>query len=149
MLEELGRNQTLICCLVAWFSAQLIKYLIDGIRRKEWSVAHLFLGSGGMPSSHTAFVSALVMRVGMTEGFHSTAFAISFVVLFIVMTDAIGVRRETGRQGSAINLLMDWFTMEHDPMVESKDLKERVGHSPLEVLIGFFWGVACALVFGK
>ena len=99
MLEELGRNQTLICCLAAWFSAQLMKYLIDGIRRKEWSVAHLFLGSGGMPSSHTAFVSALVMRVGMTEGFHSTAFAISFVVLFIVMTDAIGVRRETGRQG--------------------------------------------------
>lgn len=149
MLQELANNQTLICCLVAWFSAQLTKYLIDGIRRQGWNMSHLLFGSGGMPSSHTAFVSALMMRAGMTEGFQSTFFSISFVLLFIVMTDAIGVRRETGRQGSAINLLMDWFTTEHDPETEGKDLKERIGHSPLEVLIGFFWGVGCALLFGK
>ena len=63
------------------------------------------------------------------------------------MTDAIGVRRETGRQGSAINMLMDWFTLEHDDTEESEDLKERMGHTPLEVLVGAIWGVGCALLF--
>ena len=140
-------NRTLLCCLTAWISAQLMKYVIDGLRHRGWSPAHLLFGSGGMPSSHTAFVTALATMAGMTEGFDSLAFAICFVLLFIVMTDAIGVRRETGRQGSAINLLMDWFTMEHDDAEDSADLKERMGHSPLEVLIGVLWGIGCALLF--
>ena len=140
-------NRTLLCCLTAWFSAQLAKYLIDGLRHQGWSAWHLLFGSGGMPSSHTAFVVALAVRAGMTEGFESLPFAICFVLCFIVMTDAIGVRRETGRQGSAINLLMDWFTMEHDDTEESADLKERMGHSPLEVLVGFLWGIGCALLY--
>ncbi len=147
MWQELISNRTLGCCLVAWFSAQLAKCLIDGIRHRGWSIRTLLSGSGGMPSSHTAFVTALAGMTGMREGFQSSAFAISFVLLFIVMTDAIGVRRETGRQGSAINLLMDWFTQETDPETENQDLKERMGHSPLEVLVGFLWGAACALLF--
>ena len=147
MWQELISNRTLGCCLVAWFSAQLAKCLIDGIRHRGWSIRTLLSGSGGMPSSHTAFVTALVVMTGIREGFQSSAFAISFVLLFIVMTDAIGVRRETGRQGSAINLLMDWFTQETDPETENQDLKERMGHSPLEVLVGFLWGSACALLF--
>ena len=140
-------NQALWCCLAAWFSAQLMKYLIDGLRHKGWSPRHLLFGSGGMPSSHTAFVTALATRAGMAEGFDSLAFAICFVLMFIVMTDAIGVRRETGRQGSAINILMDWFALEHEDAEESKELKERMGHTPLEVLIGAIWGVGCALLF--
>ena len=147
MWQELISNRTLGCCLVAWFSAELAKCLIDGIRHRGWSIRTLLSGSGGMPSSHTAFVTALVVMTGIREGFQSSAFAISFVLLFIVMTDAIGVRRETGRQGSAINLLMDWFTQETDPETENQDLKERMGHSPLEVLVGFLWGAACALLF--
>ncbi len=148
MLQELANNRTVLCCLAAWLSAQLVKFLIDGIRRRGGSLRQLLFGNGGMPSSHTAFVSALTVRAGMTEGFQSISFSICFVLLFIVMTDAIGVRRETGRQGSAINLLMDWFTAEHDPETEGKDMKERMGHSPLEVTVGFFWGVVCALIFG-
>ena len=140
-------NRTLICCLTAWFSAQLAKYLIDGLRKQGWSPRHLLFGSGGMPSSHTAFVAALATMAGLLEGFDSLSFAICFVLLFIVMTDAIGVRRETGRQGSAINLLMDWFTLEHKSAEESEDLKERMGHNPLEVLIGLLWGIGCALIF--
>lgn len=147
MWQELISNRTLGCCLAAWFSAQLAKCLIDGIRHRGWSIRTLLSGSGGMPSSHTAFVTALAVMTGIREGFQSSAFAISFVLLFIVMTDAIGVRRETGRQGSAINLLMDWFTQETDPETENQDLKERMGHSPQEVLVGFLWGAACALLF--
>lgn len=141
-------NRALLCALTAWFSAQLVKYLIDGLRKRGWNPVHLLFGSGGMPSSHTAFAASLMTMAGLTEGFDSMAFAICFVMLFIVMTDATGVRRETGRQGSAINLLMDWFTMEHEFFQDNgKDLKERVGHTPLEVLIGALWGIGCALLF--
>jgi acid phosphatase family membrane protein YuiD len=146
-MKSAMNNQTLLCCLVAWFSAQLVKYLIDGLRHKGWSVRHLLFGSGGMPSSHTAFVTALATRAGLLEGFDSLAFAICFVLAFIVMTDAIGVRRETGRQGSAINMLMDWFTLEHAEAEDNGELKERMGHTPLEVLIGTIWGIGCALLF--
>ena len=147
MLEELLSNRILECCLVAWFSAQVTKTIIDGIRHRGWSLRTLLFGSGGMPSSHTAFVAALCTMVGMQEGFQSTAFSISFVLLFVVMTDAIGVRRETGRQGSAINLLMDWFVQENETETDNPDLKERMGHSPLEVLVGLLWGIACALIY--
>ena len=140
-------NLTLLCCLTAWLTAQVAKYLIDGLRHKGWSPRHLLFGSGGMPSSHTAFVTALATRAGLQEGFDSLAFAICFVLTFIVMTDAIGVRRETGRQGSAINQLMDWFAMEHEEAGENGELKERMGHTPLEVLIGALWGIGCALLF--
>ena len=139
-------NRALLACLVAWFTAQIAKYLIDGIRKEGWSARRLFLGSGGMPSSHTAFVSCLATMAGLTEGFDSLAFAVCFVLAFVVMTDAIGVRRETGRQGSAINLLMDWFESENEGEEEGKDLKERVGHTPLEVLVGAIWGIGCALL---
>ena len=140
-------NRALLCCLAAWFSAQIAKYIIDGLRKRGWSMRTLLSGSGGMPSSHTAVMAALATMAGFMEGFDSLIFAICSVLMFIVMTDAIGVRRETGRQGSAINMLMDWFTMEHETYEEGRDLKERVGHSPLEVLIGALWGVGCALLF--
>ena len=146
-MKGLFDNRTLICCLAAWFSAQLMKYLIDGFRHAGWSPRGLLFGSGGMPSSHTAFVAALGTMAGFQEGFDSLAFAICFVLAFIVMTDAIGVRRETGRQGSAINLLMEWFTMEHDQSDDNEDLKERMGHNPLEVFVGMLWGIVCALLF--
>ena len=147
MWRELFSNQILGCCLTAWFSAQLVKYVIDGIRHRGWSLRGMLFGSGGMPSSHTAFVAALTTMAGLKEGFDSLPFAICFVMMFIVMTDAIGVRRETGRQGSAINILMDWFMQETDPETENQDLKERMGHSPLEVLVGFLCGIGCALLY--
>ena len=128
-------------------SALYSKYVIDGIRHRGWSLRGMLFGSGGMPSSHTAFVAALTTMAGLKEGFDSLPFAICFVMMFIVMTDAIGVRRETGRQGSAINILMDWFMQETDPETENQDLKERMGHSPLEVLVGFLWGIGCALLY--
>ncbi len=140
-------NRTLLCCLVAWFSAQLVKYLVDGLRKRGWSPRSLLFGSGGMTSSHTAFVCALATMAGLMRGFDSLEFAICFVLSFIVMTDAIGVRRETGRQGSAINILMDWFTLEHENAEDNQDMKERMGHNPLEVLIGALWGIGCALIF--
>ena len=144
-MKEFMANRTLLCCLVAWASAQCAKYLIDGLRHRGWNLKHI-LGNGGMPSSHTAVMAALTTRAGMIDGLDSLSFAICMVLSFVVMTDAIGVRRETGRQGSAINLLMDWFTMEHDSTEENGELKERMGHSPMEVLVGILWGVGCTLL---
>ena len=140
-------NRALLCCLTAWFSAQLAKFVIDGLRHRGWSLRDLLFGSGGMPSSHTAFVTSLAVMAARMRGLDSLEFTICFVLCFVVMTDAIGVRRETGRQGSAINMLMNWFAGQHPETEDSGDLKERVGHSPLEVLIGFLWGLGCGLLF--
>jgi len=145
---ELSQNSTIWCCLISWFSAQLAKYFIDGFRHDGWNVKHLLFGSGGMPSSHTAFVTTLCVRVGMEMGFDSPVFAVCFVILFVVMTDAIGVRRETGKQGTAINMMMDWFEQIMQPAKENDtQMKERMGHSAPEVLVGFLWGIGVALLF--
>ena len=146
LLIDLWNNDPLKCAALSWTVAQTLKVLISLGLEKHLDWKRMW-GMGGMPSSHTAFVTALTMRAGLQAGFDSLTFAVCFVVLFIVMTDAIGVRRETGRQGSAINLLLDWFDQETEPETESVDLKERVGHSPQEVFVGFLWGIVTALIF--
>ena len=144
-MDEFLANRSLLCCFIAWASAQIAKYVIDGLKHRGWSPKQI-LGFGGMPSSHTAVMAALTTRAAMMEGLNSLSFAICLVISFVVMSDAIGVRRETGRQGSAINILMDWFTVEHNSTEENGDLKERMGHSPIEVLVGILWGAGCALL---
>ena len=139
-------NRALLACLVAWFTAQIAKYLIDGIRKEGWSARRLFLGSGGMPSSHTAFVSCLATMAGMTEGFDSLAFAMCFVLAFIVMTDAAGVRRSAGKQAELLNkLVQDLVASGEWPNTEK--LKEMLGHTPFQVIIGGLLGILVALLF--
>jgi acid phosphatase family membrane protein YuiD len=142
---ELFQNKTLFCVSTAWFVAQAIKILIQGIRDKDWSFRYFF-NSGGMPSSHSASVAALAVMVGYCEGYDSPVFAASVLLMFIVMYDAAGVRRETGRQGKALNSLADFFKLE-DELIPAKGLKEQVGHSPLQVIAGGLLGVLCAVLF--
>lgn len=144
-LEALVGNAPLMCAIVAWLAAQVLKtitaWLLD--RKLDWR--RLF-GLGGMPSSHAAFVFAMTMKIVLLEGFGSVSFAVSFALMAIVITDAMGVRRETGRQGKVLNEMLREIIIEGKPITEER-LKELVGHSPLEVLGGVLVGLAVSLLY--
>lgn len=144
-LMEIFANKTLFCALTGWFLAQAIKIPTYWIVEKklDW---RRFFGSGGMPSSHTAMVVALALSIGANYGFASPEFAITFVLAAVVMYDASGVRRETGRQGQVINEILQKVLVDGKPISDS-ELKELVGHSPLEVLGGAIIGVISALLW--
>ncbi len=133
-LTGLFSNHVLICALLAWLVAQLLKIPLHRLVEKTWDIRRFF-GSGGMPSSHTALVIALSLMTGATSGFDSAQFAICVALSAIVMVDAAGVRRETGTQAQIINeILRRMFLQGH--RISDEELKELVGHTPLEVLGG-------------
>ena len=138
-------NRVLWCAVAAWFVAQALKiptyWLVE--KKLDWG---RFFGSGGMPSSHSAFVMALAIMVGATEGFDSAAFAITVVLAAIVMYDASGVRHETGIQGQVLNEIIRKVFVDGEPITDV-ELKELVGHTKVEVAGGFIVGVLTALVF--
>lgn len=138
-------NRVLWCAVAAWFVAQALKiptyWLVE--KKLDWG---RFFGSGGMPSSHSAFVMALAIMVGATEGFDSAAFAITVVLAAIVMYDASGVRHETGIQGQVLNEIIRKVFVDGEPITDV-ELKELVGHTKVEVAGGFVVGVLTALGF--
>ncbi|MBQ2931193.1 MAG: divergent PAP2 family protein [Clostridia bacterium] len=138
-------NRVLWCAVAAWFVAQALKiptyWLVE--KRLDW---RRFFGSGGMPSSHSAFVISLAIMVGATEGFHTAAFAIAVVLAAIVMYDASGVRHETGVQGQVLNEIIQKVFVDGQPITDV-ELKELVGHTKVEVAGGFIVGVLTALGF--
>ena len=144
-LSELLQNEVLICSLVSWFIAQVLKIPTYLLLEKQlhW---RRFFGSGGMPSSHTSFVVALALMTGFSSGFQSVAFAIAFTMAVIVMYDAMGVRRETGTQAQVINEILRNVFVNGKP-ISDDDLKELIGHTPLEVLGGVIIGIATTAVF--
>lgn len=139
IFNELLRNKVLICAIIGWVSAQFFKVIYILIREKRFDIKR-FVGSGGMPSSHSAFVSAMASAVGMIDGFDSAEFAMAFVVAFVVMYDASGVRKAAGDQAKVINDLQEML-FENAPVY----LKELLGHSRLEVVIGCALGIAVTL----
>ena len=143
ILSELIRNKMLISAIVAWAVAQLIKVLIGLFKTRKFDI-YLLISSGGMPSSHTSFVTGLTTAVGIMEGFDSTFFAISAVLSLVVMYDAAGVRRAAGKQAAVINLLVS--NVENTGIKLDKKLKELLGHSPIEVACGAILGIIIAFV---
>ena len=145
MWNEFLGNQILISAVLGWTVAQLLKTVIDMVINKSFNPERIF-GSGGMPSSHSATVCALTTASGMKYGVGSFEFAISFVLSMIVMYDAMGVRRETGKQAKLLNLIMeqDWFNLNNQEI--QKRLKEFVGHTPLQVAAGAALGIILAFV---
>lgn len=139
------RNHVVICTLIAWFVAQALKiplyYRVE--HRWDW---RRFVGSGGMPSSHTSMVIALCMTVGVLEGFHTASFGISFVLATIVMYDATGVRRETGTQATVINQILKDVLI-NGKRISDEELKELVGHTPFEVLGGAVVGLITSFTY--
>ena len=138
-------NAVLWCAVAAWFAAQALKIPIYRLVEKKWDLGRFF-GSGGMPSSHTAFTVALAIMTGHVAGFDKPEFAVTVVLACIVMYDASGVRRETGLQAEVINDIIEKVFVNGEPITDV-ELKELIGHTKLEVWGGFFVGVLVALAF--
>lgn len=143
IFREIFSNKIIGVATLAWLIAQLIKIGIDLIKNKTINPL-LIVSSGGMPSSHSALVTALAFSIGFTEGFSSTIFALSFVIGLIVMYDASGVRRAAGKQAEVLNIFIKNFE-KYGIKIDFK-LKELLGHSPIEVLMGALLGVAIAII---
>jgi len=131
--------------MLGWLIASVTKIIIGLIREKRLDFRRIY-GSGGMPSSHSATVSSLAVAVAKTNGLRSTSFAIAFMLAFIVMYDASGVRRAAGEQARILNQLVNNLS-EHRPVYLKKNLKELIGHTPLEVVVGALLGVLIVLLF--
>lgn len=144
-LLDIFNNATLKCTLIAWFIAQALKILFLYIIKGEFKL-NRFWGSGGMPSSHTAVVVALSNMVGAQQGYSSDMFALTFILSVIVMYDATGVRQQTGKQTTVINQIIKKVFIDGDSITDN-DLKELVGHTPIEVLGGFVLGIVVSAVY--
>ncbi len=129
--------------LSAWMIAQTIKVVIGVFRLKKFDF-RLFIGSGGMPSSHAAGATCLATSVGLECGFDSAYFALAFAFAIVVMFDAQGVRRSTGKQAGILNKIMDDIYWRGK--IQELRLRELIGHTPVEVIIGGFLGIVIALV---
>lgn len=146
-LRELVNNTVFMAAVSGWFIAQVLKTIIHLILNKKF-VAERLVGSGGMPSSHSATVCALSTASCLEFGPGSFEFAVSLILSIIVMHDAMGVRRETGIQAKILNEIMETFERMGRSELSAQDkLKEFVGHTPLQVLIGALLGIGVALCF--
>ena len=144
--ELILSNKILITGLVAWCVSQVLKTLIVLIVHKEFRIERLF-GDGGIPSSHSSTVTAVMVMTGIVEGWNSPLFAVAFFLAVIVMHDAMGVRLETGKQAKVINDLTDFIeAMVGQDLTPEDKLKELVGHTPLQVFSGFVLGLIIALL---
>ena len=133
-------NSVLTWALLACGIAQLSKLFIELLFFQKWRPAVL-IETGGMPSSHSSLVTATAAGIGIESGFDDPFFALACTVAFVVMYDASGVRRSAGIMAERINQL----TSDNWPVVPEYPLKESLGHSRIEVLIGALIGPAIAL----
>ena len=144
--QEFFSNHIFLTAACGWFVAQILKTLIHLIISKKF-VAERLVGSGGMPSSHSATVCALVTATCYEYGAGSFEFAIALILAIIVMYDAMGVRRETGIQAQVLNDMMKIFEdMGRSEISPHDKLKEFVGHTPLQVLMGALLGIFCGVI---
>lgn len=140
-LNELLENRVLIAGIAGWATAQVAKAIVYAILNKDFSIERLF-GDGGMPSGHSATVSAMAMMSLLHYGIGSFEFAISTMLAIIVMHDAMGVRLETGKQAKVINEMMELFqNRDYEHAFSEEKLKEFVGHTPLQVVAGCILGL--------
>lgn len=144
-LYALIHNTLFMSAVTGWFVAQILKTAIH-MYFFGFNVERL-VGSGGMPSSHSATVCALATAAGYQYGGGSFQFAITMIFAIVVMYDAIGVRRETGLQAQVINEMMDFFKTMGQPVSYEEKLKEFVGHTPMQVLVGAILGILIALLY--
>lgn len=137
--------EALISGILAAFFAQIIKFIIFTAKSKKINFK-IFTTTGGMPSSHSAGVMGLSTTVGIIEGWNSITFAIALGFALITMYDAAGVRRAAGKTAACLNRMMDDF-YKHDVQAIGGKLKELLGHTPLEVIMGAIFGILYAYTF--
>ncbi|MBE6629223.1 MAG: divergent PAP2 family protein [Ruminococcaceae bacterium] len=135
-------NPVILCAALSWIVAQLIKLITTPCYKKDFSVLHTLFGTGGMPSSHAAAVCATAISCGILYGYNSAIFAVAGVLAMIVMRDAVGIRREAGKQAGVINQITEEINKKKRFI--DVTLPELLGHTPLQVLFGALLGVAMA-----
>lgn len=142
IVNDILANTALWTAILGWFSAQVIKFVLVLVTTRSLDFKRL-IGSGGMPSSHSAIVSSLAVSVGLINGFSSVEFAICTILAFVVMYDASGVRRAAGQHARILN---DLIKGRNDFETSGKLLKELLGHSPVEVFAGALLGILIAVL---
>ena len=155
IIADILSNRILVCGVLGWAVAQILKTLIYAMLNNEFRLERMF-GDGGMPSAHSATVSSMATAAAIVYGFGSFEFAISVMLAIIVMHDAMGVRMETGKQGKVLNEMIDFLRTEgfveafkkNDKMYEfwEASLKEFVGYTPIQVAAGCILGIVLACV---
>jgi len=141
--------------ILANFLAQLLKIPIYYLKHRKWRFG-LIVSTGGMPSSHAAFVSSLAMSVALYVGADSVYFAIAFVLAAVVIYDAMGIRRHAGKHAAMLNkLIADLKEVKESPSLMKrfgdpqyhKQLKELLGHEPMETFWGAIFGMIVAIIY--
>lgn len=151
LFSDLLQNNLLIITAIAWFAAQTLKFFIHSAIERSFSFSRFF-GDGGMPSAHTASVISLAAAAGWEYGLGSAAFAISTLFAIVVMKDAVGVRRETGKHALIIKQIANLYNamfLEKDETLKTEKLKEFVGHTKTQVFFGALVGILvtiCAML---
>lgn len=148
IIHQILINPIFICPALGWFIAQVLKTIIYFIVNRQFVLERL-IGNGGMPSSHSATVCALATATGLTYGFQGFEFAMATFFAIIVMNDAMGVRLETGKQAVVLNDMMQLFKEmgRWDGKHPIEHLKEFVGHTPLQILVGAILGICIAIAY--
>jgi acid phosphatase family membrane protein YuiD len=139
---EIFQNKVLWAVAVAWLIAQASKPFLQYLRTREWSWSWFF-SAGGMPSTHSAIIVAATTALGMIKGVASPEFAFGVAVSMVVLYDAAGVRREAGEHARVINAIIE--DLSHGHPLKEENLKELLGHTPGEVLVGSLLGLVTAI----
>lgn len=142
-LLAIFQNHALISGLTGWLLAQILKVPFEYLRTRKWKWAML-LAAGGMPSSHSALMVGATMAIGLHDGFDSALFALGVAITMIVIYDAAGVRRQAGMHAERINVLFEELLRGH--IWSEEELREVLGHTPLEVTGGILLGIIVAIV---
>lgn len=142
-MSVLARYPELIACVVGWLASSLLKVPTYYFVHRRINIRQAF-GTGGMPSSHAATMTATTLGIGLFSGFDHPAFAIAVAITMIVIYDAAGVRREAGYHAVIINRLIDEYLK--GPLIDQKKLKEMIGHTPLEVVGGVITGLVSTTI---
>lgn len=139
-------NYVFWAAMAAWILAQILKPPVGYLRTRQWDWA-LLLRAGGMPSSHSALVAATAHAIGLLDGFGTPLFAIAVTLAIVVIYDATGIRRQAGKHAELINAIVKDLREGHPPTHETQEqLKEVLGHTPVEALAGTLLGIAIAQI---
>jgi len=135
------QNKVFIATILGWVTAQSIKIAINCIKERRFNFRWV-IGTGGMPSAHSAGVMSLATAVGIQQGFDSVVFIITLVFAVVIAFDAQGVRRATGQQAEILNKILDDIYWRRK--IQEDRLKELIGHTPFEVFVGSLLGIVIA-----
>ena len=144
IFQQLKQNNVLWVTLIAWVLAQSIKVALGIIREKKFDF-RWFVGPGGLPSAHAAGASALATSIGLKYGFDTVSFALAAAFAIVVMFDAQNVRRATGKQAGILNKMMEDIYWQGK--IREAQLRELLGHTPIEVFLGMSLGILIAVIF--